>query len=927
MSAVGIEERLRAPSRPDAALATDDPDLDVQLESALPPRLAVGRGTSLFVYGSCFHRSRPITDVKLLLDGVAADPLAQRMPRTDLYEALLAEQHSDPDAGHRSEVAGEAYRSAFWGFLDIPPRSKAGRAEIGVSVGLAGGGRQEATLGAVELEPELSVLPEVPQLLDPAPDHVAICMATFEPPLELFERQVSSIRAQTHEHWTCVISDDASSADAFEGMRRVIGDDPRFVLSRSPRRLGFYHNFERALSLAPPAAPFLCFCDQDDRWYPEKLEVLVRSIGNANLVYSDMRITDGEGQEISPTYWSERRNAYSNLASVLIANTITGAASIFRRRLLDFALPFPPRHGDAYHDHWVALVALTLGEVRYVDRPLYEYVQHGRAAIGHARANADLGGGGLRHTLSQVLANPRSLFAGARDIYFWDYCRLLLSARILRMRCGAEAPRRKRRALGLFLATQRSRAAVTWLALRRLRRFFGATETLDSEGSLLRGLAWRDVIGVLSRGRDHPRTWTKADAGLSPSPVELAGPRNEGLPWLDLAEAKTHPIAVEVRSGAPQRINILIPQIDLKHLFGGYIAKLNLAGALTRRGHRVRLVAVDRSDRMPNNWRRGVESFSGLKGLFDRVEVAFARDASGPLEVSPRDQILATTWWTAYQAHEVLGSLERQRFLYMIQEYEPFTFPMGSMAALAEESYRFPHFALFSSELLRDYFRRGGIGVFAAGSEAGDRDSVAFENAITAVEPPTAAELEARDSRRLLFYARPESHASRNMFELGFMALAEAHRHGILDGWQLCGVGSVDGPRFVAVGSDATLELLPRLTQSSYAELLPTFDVGLALMYTPHPSLVPIEMASAGLRVVTNSFENKTPEAMARISENLLVAEPSVSGVAAALEGAVASAGDSELRVRGAAVRWPRDWESAFDDPVVDRIVSFLEAS
>jgi glycosyltransferase involved in cell wall biosynthesis len=920
-----VEQAVEATPVPAPKEPVRTPDLDVELESPLPARLAVGRGTSLFVYGSCFHRSRRVTDVQLLLDGVPTRPLAELMPRTDLFEALVAEKHSDPQAKLGSTAIGNAYRSAFWGFIDIPPRERPGQAEVGISVGLADGGREQAILGMIELEPDLAPLPEAPHLPDASPQHVAICMATYEPPLDLFERQVESIKAQTHRRWTCVISDDASNPELFEAMRRVVGDDPRFVLSRSPRRLGFYHNFERALRLAPPAAPFLCFCDQDDRWYPDKLEVLLRNIGSANLVYSDMRITDSEGKRISSTYWSHRRNAYSNLASVLIANTITGAASMFRRELLEFALPFPPRHGDAYHDHWVGLVALTLGKVRYVDRPLYEYVQHGRAAIGHARANADLGGGSLRDTVSRALSDPPSLFAGTRDIYFWDYCRLLLSARILRIRCGEQAPQRKRHALDLMLATQRSRAAVGWLALRRLRRFVGATETLDSEGSLLRGLAWRSVIGALSRGRDRPRTWTKADASLPPSPVELAGPRTEGLPWLSLARAKTQPLEVQVRGDAPARINILIPQIDLKHLFGGYIAKLNLAGALARRGHRVRLVAVDRSDRMPQNWRQRVESFSGLEGIFDRVEVAFGRDPGESLEMNPRDQLLASTWWTAYQANELLGSLERDRFVYVIQEYEPFTFPMGSMAALAEESYRFPHFALFSSELLRDFFRRRRIGVYAAGPEAGDRDSVAFENAITAVAPPTAAELARRESRRLLFYSRPESHAARNMFELGYMALAEALSQGTFDGWQLCGVGSVDGQRYVSVGSDATLEVLPRLSQDTYAELLPTFDVGLALMYTPHPSLVPIEMASAGLRVVTNSFENKTPEAMSRISANLIVAEPSITGVAAALKEAVATAGDSELRARGAAVNWPRDWDSALNDEVIDRLVSFIE--
>ncbi len=283
-------------------------------------------------------------------------------------------------------------------------------------------------------------------------------------------------------------------------MQAVIGDDERFVLDRSPRRLGFYHNFERALRLAPPSAEFVAFADQDDRWHPEKLEVLLGAIGSANLVYSDMRIVDGEGRKISDTYWSHRRNAYSNLASVMLANTITGAASLFRAELLDYALPFPPRHGDCYHDHWVALVALTLGDVRYVDRPLYDYVQHGGAALGHALANRDQGSLHGRDWLRRLPRNPVSYFFGWRDIYFWDYCRMLLTIRILYARCAqARLAAQAATRCALFLATQRSPLAVGWLALRRLRRHFGATETLDRELRLLHGIAWRTGIALQTR--------------------------------------------------------------------------------------------------------------------------------------------------------------------------------------------------------------------------------------------------------------------------------------------------------------------------------------------------------------------------------------------------------------------------------------------
>ena len=63
-------------------------------------------------------------------------------------------------------------------------------------------------------------------------------------------------------------------------------------------------------------------------------------------------------------------------------------------------------------------------------------------------------------------------------------------------------------------------------------------------------------------------------------------------------------------------------------------------------------------------------------------------------------------------------------------------------------------------------------------ADDGDAASTSFDNAITAIDPPAAAELAGRSPRRLLFYARPEPHAARNMFELGVLALSRALERG-----------------------------------------------------------------------------------------------------------------------------------------------------
>ncbi len=388
---------------------------------------------------------------------------------------------------------------------------------------------------------------------------------------------------------------------------------------------------------------------------------------------------------------------------------------------------------------------------------------------------------------------------------------------------------------------------------------------------------------------------------------------------------KIAPLQLAVGDDAPSRVNILIPTIDLEHFFGGYIAKLNLARRLAQRGIRVRLITVDPVGPLPHSWTRRLESYSGLAGVFDEVEVALGRESPG-LEISRTDRFIATTWWTAHIAHDALTLVDADRFVYLIQEYEPFTFPMGTYAALARESYAFPHCALFSTELLRDYFRRHTIGVYASDDESGNARSAAFENAITAIEPPAAHELSRRRTRRLLFYSRPESHAARNMFELGILAIRSALARGAFTGsWELHGIGTLGSEDRVPLGSGHELRLLPRSEQRTYAEVLREHDIGLALMYTPHPSLVPIEMASAGMLTVTNSFENKTPERMAEISTNLITVEPTIEGVAGGLATAARGVEDVAQRLAGSAVRWSRDWDRSISGDLLDRLVGFLD--
>jgi glycosyltransferase involved in cell wall biosynthesis len=327
------------------------------------------------------------------------------------------------------------------------------------------------------------------------PPLVAICMATFEPDPALLERQIDSIKGQTHDAWLCLISDDGSCEERFNLLRGLIADDPRFELSRSQGRLGFYLNFERALLMAPPQAEFIALADQDDYWYPEKLTELLAGRGDSQLVYSDMRIVDEDGALISDTFWRGRQNNHTNLASLLLANTVTGAASMFRRGLLDIALPFPEPIGDPFHDQWIASVALATGRIAYLDRPLYDYVQHRGAARGHDAAMRAWDAGRLlswRHpwqSLEQVADH------GQRS-YENNVRRIGLAAQTIETRAGRRLQPDKARTVRRVARLGRPPEPAAWLALRSLRRLWGENETMGIELSLLTGIWWRRLTAV-----------------------------------------------------------------------------------------------------------------------------------------------------------------------------------------------------------------------------------------------------------------------------------------------------------------------------------------------------------------------------------------------------------------------------------------------
>lgn len=226
----------------------------------------------------------------------------------------------------------------------------------------------------------------------------AVALAAYQPDEAMFARQLLSIQAQTHSNFVCLISADGNFERVQDIVSRTCGDDGRFKVLGYENRLGFHHNFERALNEIPADARWVALSDQDDYWYPEKLTKLLPYLEDSALVTCQARVVSPEISTADPDPAKGKLTNRKNVgAADLVANNqVTGSLCVFRREVLDLALPFPSLAAPSqYHDHWIALCAMAGKGVNVRDLVLQDYIQHGTNVVGESRQSLT---GSVRNT-------------------------------------------------------------------------------------------------------------------------------------------------------------------------------------------------------------------------------------------------------------------------------------------------------------------------------------------------------------------------------------------------------------------------------------------------------------------------------------------------------------------------------------------------
>lgn len=311
------------------------------------------------------------------------------------------------------------------------------------------------------------------------------------------------------------------------------------------------------------------------------------------------------------------------------------------------------------------------------------------------------------------------------------------------------------------------------------------------------------------------------------------------------------------------RINLMITSLRKSDVYAGIKSALDFFLNFSRYDVDLRILVMGQEVREDQLY--SVPSFRITSNTedYEGYSIVDITKPSSTFTIRENDYFLGTMWYTIYNANNFLEEQKRlfgkrQSLLYLIQDYEPGFFAWSSQYLLAESTYNIENqIVVFNSKYLKEYFDSHHYNF---------RKSYYFDPILNDRLSDillSTTKLPERHNQ-IIIYGRPSK--NRNAFELICMGLRRwAQIDPTYKKWQVFSAGEDIGD--VKLLDDFVIKSLGKMTIDEYADIMLKSKVGISLMASPHPSYPPLEMATFGMKVITNSFETKN---IGDFSDNIL---------------------------------------------------------
>lgn len=189
--------------------------------------------------------------------------------------------------------------------------------------------------------------------------------------------QLNSVLPNLSSRDEIIVSDDGSTDHTKEivqsAMHGYMGEG-RAIVVDGPRR-GVQKNFYHAALRS--TGEIVLFCDQDDIWYPQKIEAVRKHFAeneNTKVLLHDARIIDSDGAVIGDSLFKQRSFDHGFFRNLIKSGYFGCCMAVKREFLLRYADGF--LKSPAY-DQFYGLLAEKHGVSAVINRPLIAHRLHG----------------------------------------------------------------------------------------------------------------------------------------------------------------------------------------------------------------------------------------------------------------------------------------------------------------------------------------------------------------------------------------------------------------------------------------------------------------------------------------------------------------------------------------------------------------------
>ena len=213
---------------------------------------------------------------------------------------------------------------------------------------------------------------------------ISVCLATYNGERMIGE-QLASILPQLGEDDEIVISDDNSTDHTLDVVRGL--KSPIIRIVKGPCKGSPIPNFEHALKSAK--GDYIFLCDQDDKWLPNKVEIMMKALEKSDCVVSDCYVTDDDLKITSDSFYELNKTKKGHLYNLFLKNGYLGCCMAMRRNVVERSLPFP--HDIPMHDIWIGNIAAYFFTLSFIPERLIYFRRHdNNASVTAKKSNFSL---------------------------------------------------------------------------------------------------------------------------------------------------------------------------------------------------------------------------------------------------------------------------------------------------------------------------------------------------------------------------------------------------------------------------------------------------------------------------------------------------------------------------------------------------------